>query len=33
MEVFTRNSREVAQIVGQEKVGSMQVNRSDPEKD
>ena len=32
MEGFPRNSREIAQIVGGQNVGSMQVKRSNPEK-
>ena len=33
MEGFPQHSREIAQIVGGQNVGSMQVKRSDPEKD
>ena len=33
MEGFLQNSREIAQIVGGQNVGSMHVKRSDPEKD
>ena len=33
MKGFPQNSREIAQIVGGQNVGSMQVKRSDPEKD
>ena len=30
---FLQNSREIAQIVGGQNIGSMHVKRSDPEKD
>ena len=33
MENFLRNSREIAQIVGGQNVGSKHVKRSDPETD
>ena len=33
MDSFLQNSKEMAQIVGGQNVGSMHVKRSDPEKD
>ena len=33
IEGFLQNSRDIAQIVGGQNVGSMHVKRSDPEKD
>ena len=33
MEGFPQNAREITQIVGRENVASVQVKRSDPEKD
>ena len=33
MEGFPQNSKEISQIINGEKVGSMQVKRSDPEED